>query len=230
MEDFNKTISSERLWEVMRQRHSVRQYKDEPVSQEQLAELRQMADIYNRTADLHIQVIDNDPSAFAGRLASYGKFRNVNNYIAMVGKKGKLLRQNIGFFGERIGLCMQNMGLNYCWVGLTFSKKSQRVEVMDDESYVAAIAFGHGANNGYAHKVKSRADVMEAKDAPQWFLDGVDAALLAPTAVNQQKFKFILNEDGSVTAKAGWGFFTQVDLGIAKCHFALGAGREVTWR
>ena len=61
--------------------------------------------------------------------------------------------------------------------------------------------------------------------APYWFRKGVEAALLAPTAMNQQKFKFTLRGD-TVSAKAGMGFYTKVDLGIVKYHFELGAGRD----
>lgn len=61
--------------------------------------------------------------------------------------------------------------------------------------------------------------------APDWFKKGIDAALLAPTAMNQQKFKFILN-DNKVKAKAGIGFYSKIDLGIAKYHFEIGAQKE----
>ena len=62
-------------------------------------------------------------------------------------------------------------------------------------------------------------------DVPVWFKKGVEAALLAPTAVNQQKFFFSI-DNGRVSARAGKGFYSKIDLGIAKCHFELGAGKE----
>ena len=64
---------------------------------------------------------------------------------------------------------------------------------------------------------------------PVWFKKGMEAALLAPTAMNQQKFHFTL--DGNVvTAKAGLGFYTKLDLGIVKCHFEIGAqGGDWKW-
>ena len=61
--------------------------------------------------------------------------------------------------------------------------------------------------------------------APAWFKAGADAALLAPTAVNQQKYRFYPEGD-TVLAKAGFGPCTKIDLGIAKFHFELGAGEE----
>ena len=60
---------------------------------------------------------------------------------------------------------------------------------------------------------------------PTWFLQGIDAALLAPTAINQQKFTFSL-QGNTVSAKAGIGFYSKIDLGIAKYHFEVGAGKE----
>lgn len=57
----------------------------------------------------------------------------------------------------------------------------------------------------------------------------MDAALLAPTAVNQQKFTFSRQGD-RVTPRASLGFYSKIDLGIVKYHFELAAGREnFTW-
>ncbi len=44
--------------------------------------------------------------------------------------------------------------------------------------------------------------------------------------MNQQKFT-LTYADGKVTAKAGMGFYTKVDLGIVKYHFELGAGKKI---
>lgn len=61
---------------------------------------------------------------------------------------------------------------------------------------------------------------------PDWFLAGVEAALLAATAMNQQKFYLTLKND-KVTAKAGLGFYTKMDLGIVKYHFEVASGRRM---
>ena len=71
-------------------------------------------------------------------------------------------------------------------------------------------------------------EVCNHKDGmPQRFVNGVNAALLAPTAMNQQKFFFTLQPDGSVKAACGKGFYTKLDLGIVKYHFELGSGRKL---
>lgn len=213
------------LIEAIRARHSVRAYTDEPVSQANIDELRQLADKLNRESGLKMQVIAGDTKAFSGFMAHYGKFRNVTNYIALVGSKwSSTVDEKVGYYGEQLVLRATQLGLGTCWVGLTYSRNRDVVKVEQNERLVCVIAFGHIAESGRAHKTKTRAQVMSATDAPQWFVDGVDAALLAPTALNQQKFKFKLLDNGKVKASAGLGFFSKVDLGIVKCHFEIGAG------
>ena len=48
------------------------------------------------------------------------------------------------------------------------------------------IALGYGKTQGVAHKSRPLDEVIVSKGAPEWFLRGAEAALLAPTAVNQQ--------------------------------------------
>ena len=73
---------------------------------------------------------------------------------------------------------------------------------------------------------KSFEDVSKTiKNVPDWYRRGVDFALYAPTAMNQQKFKFELVDENEVSLKvAGLGICTDIDLGIVKYHFELGAG------
>jgi nitroreductase len=219
----------EPLIETIRQRHSVRSYKPDPVAPEVLEKLQQMVEQYNRDNHLHIQVVTDDERAFQKGWARYGKFSGVRNYIALVGPKADDLSERLGYWGEHLVLWLQQQGVNTCWVGLTFSKHTGRVEVPEGEKFVAVICFGYGTTQGVSHKIKSREQVMQAQEAPQWFVDGVDAALLAPTATNQQKFKFILHADGKVETRAGLGFFSHTDLGIVKYHFEVGAGRSIEW-
>ena len=66
---------------------------------------------------------------------------------------------------------------------------------------------------------------MEAEaPVPEWFLRGMDAVYLAPTARNLRPFVFKY-KDGQVTASITVPTETAtIDLGIAKLHFELGAG------
>jgi nitroreductase len=229
------------LEEAIEARHSVRAYKEQPLAENVVKVLEEKIAVLNREGKLHIQLIQNEPKAFLGTMAKYGKFRNVNNYIVMAGKKADDLDERIGYYGEHLVLLAQTLGLNTCWVGLSYSKVPGTYELSEDEKIACYIAIGYGETQGVSHKIKTVEQVSRSamplgssKNAsditPSWFKKGVEAALLAPTAVNQQKFSFeyMGMKDGrhQVHAKKGFSMigYTQMDLGIAKYHFEIGAG------
>ena len=218
------------LMEAMQARHSVRQYREEALRKEDAALLREEIEACNAESGLHIQLVCGEPKAFSGLLARYGKFSGVTNYIALVGKKGPELSETCGYFGERIVLRAQQIGLNTCWVAMTYSKVPAAFSAGEGEKLCAVIAVGYGKTQGSGHRVKSLREVTEGEPPfPEWFVSGVEAALLAPTAMNQQKFRFAL-QGNRVSATAGSGFYTKLDLGIVKYHFAMGAGADAfTW-
>ena len=221
------------IQEAIEARHSVRAYKDQPLSEETVKVLKDEIVTLNNEGQLHIQLICNEPKAFQGTMAKYGKFRNANNYLVMAGKKADDLDERIGYYGEHLVLLAQTLGLNTCWVGLSYSKVPGTYELGKDEKIACYIAIGYGETQGVGHKIKTVEQVSNASDiTPSWFKKGVEAALLAPTAVNQQKFSFeyvgMINNHHQVRAKKGFSMigYTQMDLGIAKYHFEIGAGKD----
>ena len=221
------------IQEAIEARHSVRAYKDQPLSEETVKVLEDELVTLNNEGQLHIQLICNEPKAFQGTMAKYGKFRNANNYLVMAGKKADDLDERIGYYGEHLVLLAQTLGLNTCWVGLSYSKVPGTYELGKDEKIACYIAIGYGETQGVGHKIKTVEQVSNASDiTPSWFKKGVEAALLAPTAVIQQKFSFeyvgMSNNHHQVRAKKGFSMigYTQMDLGIAKYHFEIGAGKD----
>ena len=220
------------IQEAIEARHSVRAYKDQPLSEEIVKVLEDEIVKLNDEGQLHIQLICNEPKAFQGTMAKYGKFRNANNYIVIAGKKAEDLDERIGYYGEHLVLLAQTLGLNTCWVGLSYSKVPGTYELGEGEKIACYIAIGYGETQGVSHKIKTVEQVSNASDiTPSWFRKGVEAALLAPTAVNQQKNTFeyvgMSNNRHQVRAKKGFSTigYTQMDLGIAKYHFEVGAGK-----
>lgn len=211
---------------AMKERHSVRRYKEIPIEKEKLDILFAEVEKCNAESGLHIQLVTDEPKAFTGALASYGHFSGVSNYIALVGKKSDTLDETAGYYGERLVLLAQILGLNTCWVALTFSKRKARFDVGKGEKLVCVISLGYGEYQGKAHKDRPLAEICPCYDAsPDWFKAGVNAAMLAPTAINQQKFIFSLSGN-TVTVSAFKGPFSKVDLGIVKYHFEVGAGKD----
>lgn len=213
--------------QAIQERHSVRSYQDKKIAPEIVEALQEKIAAINQLSGLNIQMFTDEPQAFKSLLAHYGKFRNAKNYIALVGEKSEDLDERCGYYGEKLVLTMQMLGLNTCWVALTFAKGKIPLKLQAKEKLVCVIAFGYGETKGIAHKNKPLEKLYQAAEPiPQWFRNGVEMAALAPTAVNQQKFLFILIGDRQVKAEATGGFYSQIDLGIVKLHFELGAGKE----
>ncbi len=219
------------IQEAIEARHSVRAYKEQPLEEAVAKVLIDKIAELNQEGRLHMQLIQNEPKAFQGKLAKYGSFRNVTSYIVMAGKKAEDLDERIGYYGEHLVLFAQTLGLNTCWVGLSYSKVPGTYVLEEGEKIACYIALGYGQTQGVGHKIKTVEQVSNASDiTPSWFKKGVEAALLAPTAVNQQKFSFeyvgMSNNRHQVRAKKGFSMigYAKLDLGIAKYHFEIGAG------
>ncbi|MDR1806670.1 MAG: hypothetical protein LBR33_01925 [Propionibacteriaceae bacterium] len=214
------------LLRAIAERHAVRRYTDTPVPAAVRAALGQTIEAANAASGLRIQAVYDEPSAFGGRRSTYGQFRGVANYLSFVGPSQPGLPELAGYWGELVVLHAQLLGLNTCWVILTYdrAKSAATVELGEEEVLVATL--GYGETPGKPHKAKPverLGQVTGGGPWPDWFRSGVEAVALAPSAMNQQKYTFTLTGD-TVRAKPGFGMHVKIDMGIAKRHFEIGAG------
>jgi len=140
--------------EAIQNRHLVRSYTDLKIGNDTLAALQAEINACNSESELSIQIIINEPDALGGIMPHYGNFPGVKNYIALIGKKSADLEERAGYYGERIVLKAGQLGLNTCWVALTFSKHKSKYVVGKDEKLVCVIAIGYGVTQGVPHKNK----------------------------------------------------------------------------
>ena len=220
------------LLEAIQARHSVRRYRPGPLAPDVRQALEAKVREVNAAAGLHVQLIYDEPRAFTGVFA-YGKFSGVTNYLVMAGRKAPDLDERIGYYGEQLVLLAQQLGLNTCWAGLSYRKVDDTYTLADGEKICCYIALGYGLTQGTARKSKSAEQVSNVgPDSPQWFRDAISAVLLAPTAINQQKFRFSYTGSGTrVIAHRLFSLvgYTQMDMGIAKLHFEIAAARPIEW-
>lgn len=210
--------------EALEQRHSVRQFEEKTIAEALVTQLKSEIEVINKESGLHVQLFLDEPEAFQANKPSYGQFSGCRNYIAMVGKKG--MDEEIGYYGQRLVILLQQLGLNSCWVALTYKKGKVDAQSSNGEKLYITIAFGYGLAQGMKHKIKEEKAVSDLEtNSPSWYKAGIQAALLAPTCMNQQRFRFTRN-DNKVSVKAGLGFYTKLDLGIVKYNFEVGAGTE----
>lgn len=218
-----KNMKNSEIIELMRERHSVRQYTDLPIPQDVREKLLTEMTRLNRESGLHMQLFFDEPECFDSAMAHYGKFTGVRNYLAIVGKKSADLEEKSGYYGEKIVLLAQSLGLNSCWVGLTHGKS--HAEIGRGEKQVIVVSLGYGEDQGVTRKTKTIEQLCQvAGEMPDWFRAGMEGALLAPTAVNQQKFLITWDGQDLAARVNGRGFFSKTDLGIVKCHFELASG------
>ncbi len=217
------------LNEAILARHSVRRYTDKKIDAVTREALQAEADKLNRESGLNMQLVFDEPEAFGGGMAKYGNFEGCHNYIAIVGKKGD--EEKSGYYGEKLVLFAQQLGLNTCWVALTFSKSKTVYKLNRGEKLIIVIALGYGKTQGHERKTKSIGELCRVDgEMPTWFKSAMQAVQFAPTAINQQKFLFTL-KGSAVEAKSPFGICTKIDLGIAKCHFEIGAGNaDFSWK
>ncbi|URZ17521.1 nitroreductase family protein [Clostridium felsineum] len=229
------------LMDAIDVRCSRRKYVKESIEDNKVVHLKNLIEKVNKEGDLKLQLILDDGRAFQNLKKSYGMFSGVENYIGLVGKNDKLLREKIGYYGEKIVLEATRMGLGTCWVGGTFDKDACTCDIKTGESLIGVIAIGNVKKNSSIkeklisnlihRKTKTVEQMYESKEeVPAWFKEGMKAVQKAPSAINKQpvKFKF---ENGIVSARVnGDNEYEEIDLGIAKLHFETGAkGGKWQW-
>ena len=215
------------ILEAIDARHSVRAYLDRPVDPETRQQLDSFVRECNQESGLNIFIRYDDPDGFDSRLAHYGRFRNVRNYIVLSGKKADDFDYLCGYYGEKIVLFAQQLRLNTCWAALTFNKKKVKELIPVGETLCMVISLGYGETQGTARKSRTAQEVADSVSDEPWFARGIDAALKAPTAMNQQKFQFSLKDGEPFVRVKGLGSYTKVDLGIVACHFDAASGKKV---
>lgn len=222
------------IMDTIRARHSVREYLDRPLEGEALAGLERAVAEAREASGLNVQLVRDNPEVFKIFLAHYGIIRGARASIVFAAR-GDERDEAIGYWGERIVLAAQELGLNTCWQALASFKKS-KAQVEADEAVRMVIAVGYGATQGKPRKTKpveALCAVEGDRTMPAWFAPAMEAAQLAPTAMNNQRFRITLRADGrTVAAEAPEGGWNIVDLGIVKCHFELAAseaGADWAW-
>lgn len=219
--------------ETIRERHSVREYDGKPLSRAEFDALGAVVEKCARESGLDIQLVGDNPEVF-NVIARFGLIRGCRTHVAFVVDDAKagdgVADEAIGYWGQKIVLAAQDMGLNTCWCALCSRKKSRAV-VVSGKKVRLIIAVGHGKTQGSPRKTKSAGVLssVECEKAPAWFTTAMGAAQLAPTAMNNQNFKITLLSDGrTVRIDAPQSGLNAIDQGIVRRNFEIAANESGT--
>lgn len=206
------------LKEAMKNRHTVRKYKTTKIPEEIIKKLNSRIEENNKKYNISIKLIINDEKSS----------KDMKNYLILGGEESiQNLNEKLGYCGCDIMLYAQTLGLNTWWIGSHGNHVAQK---LPNKKIIGMIVIGYGENNGNQHNSKKMEQVMEyqGKNIPDWFKNGINAALLAPTAMNKQDFK-IIGKGKEVKIICDMGMtkkYKGEDTGLIKYHFELGAGKE----
>ena len=221
------------IMDTIRARHSVREYDGRAPEGEALAALQAAVEECRRASGLNVQLVTNNPEAFQV-VARFGLVHGASANIAFATANGDADDERIGYWGQKIVLAAQEAGLNTCWVALC-SRRKNRAKLAPGEKVRIVIAVGYGKTQGSERKTKAFEELatVECAEAPAWFATAMEAAQLAPTAMNNQNFHVTLRPDGkTVHIEAPKGGWNMVDLGIVKRNFKEAAdesGADWSW-
>jgi len=221
-------MENKELIDAIWMRRSVRKYLDKRIEESKIEILRESISSLNKTSGLTMELIEESDSF---RSIKAFMFKNIRTVIAVKGKANDPdLNEKCGYYGEQIVLEATALGLGTCWVAATFNKKSDSLNIKDDESIVCAIPVGYGAENlsepASVPDVPQRKTISISKfldgntNVPDWVAAGMKAVQFAPTAMNSQKARFKY-ADGKLSIQIPSGKLNMVDLGIIKFHFEI---------
>jgi len=225
------------LLEAINVRKSRRKYEDRALSSDQIQHFEQLMAEYNEIGGFRVGLITDNKSAFANFSRSYGMLVGVNHYFVFIGDDADIYAdEKIGYYGELLTLHATTLGLGTCWVGGTFNKSKIPFKLAKNERIACLITVGKVADapnlreklihNLTHRKTKTAAELFESKgEVPDWFWQGINAVMRAPSSMNSQPIVFDYSDDVvSAVNNGNFKHMNSIDLGIAKLHFELAAG------
>lgn len=252
MNDKNFPEATDSL-ELLKSRHSVRAYTEEPVSPDLLKELNADITMVNtHEAGFHFSIVTDDPAPFSRFDKSYGSFRNVRNYLAcIVDTSFPDVYEKAGFYAERFALKCVSLGLGTCFVGGTFRAYKVALQFRPDWKLLFVVVFGNAAESErpmarlmakFVHRrgmtpedffSGSEVDLKKASNSFPWIPNALEALACAPSALNRRPVRLrVCHSSDSMEVKA----FVQdvndsnlIDLGIAKCNMSMVSPGEWEW-
>ena len=252
-------IPAERWYEAIFRRHSRRQFNHKPLPQEIIDQILAAEQGLNRLLPgARIVFRNQDPDeVFSGAIGTYGKIKDAPAYTAFIGDiRDPNVQEKVGYLGECFILEATALGLATCWVGGFFRPETvaRQISIESYEKVLAVTPVGFTESNySLAEKMlsgmagsKKRKPLEELcplggqAERQEWVEATLEAARLAPSAVNRQPWRFSVDDntikvslDNNKRIASISNISKRLDCGIAMAHIeitALNQGVKGEWR
>lgn len=234
----------ERWYPAIEKRHAVRRYDGRPVEEEKLDRIAALCRDFAPPGARAALGTEEVESAFKGLVGSYGKVTGATAYVAFVGDTTAPHHlENVGYMGEGIVLEVVSLGLSTSWIGASINRGAvaKLIGIVEEEFVYAVAPIGYpmpgSSLSDRIIKGIARSHERKALDKlvgglsrerwPEWVTRALEAARVAPSAVNRQPWRFFVEED-SITVSVDdlidtYNLSKRLDCGIAMLHIELGA-------
>jgi len=239
-------------------RRSRRNYDSTDFEPDLLSHMQEFCRDFRPFPQARAELITQSPDKiFRGVIGHYGKIKGAPALIAFIGDMDDpYIQEKVGYLGESIILEATAMDLATCWVGGFFRPRvaASIIGTGENERVLAVTPIGYAIKDvsleerimtgfGRNHRRKRLAELVTGLDQverPQWMNSALEAATLAPSAINRQPWRFYVEPD-SITVSVGslkylskleYGISKRLDCGIAMLHIevaALDCGVQGRW-
>lgn len=238
------------LYDAIFKRKSTREYSINELSENEVERIKNEVTSVDKLFEdskiglqiLHYEEVEDFISGLVG---TYGKIE-APHYILASSQAGKNHLVNLGYTLEKIVLEITRMEIGTCWMGSHFDKDDLKENFVTDGELVptALIAFG----NSEKDVLRSNSEEAGRKELSEIILKGesnlsedwsdiIDAARMAPSAMNSQPWRFEIEENSiHIYIKSGEGIINKlgktfgnldemnkIDGGIALRHIQIAA-------
>jgi len=239
-------IPFSRWHDALSERRSIRQYAPKAVEADQLEAMRRVcAEFHPFQSARAVLVADPGEDIFRGIPGGYGKVSGAPALVAFVGNmRSPDVQEALGYTGEGVILEATALGLATCWVGGFFSPKraAAMAQVAPNERVLAVTPVGYAkegsslqeramsrfGRNWQRRPLRDLVAGLKENDRPDWMKAALEAARLAPSAMNRQPWRFQVDKN-SITVSADSALnptmvvSKRLDCGIAMLHIEIGA-------
>lgn len=220
--------------EAMNLRRSVRKYKSQPISRAHMDAIRWFINELTPLNAIPFDIIffeDGEliTKTFKGIANMYSKVI-APHYIAITSKEEPGHLENVGFIGEQLIFKLTALGIGSCWLGRSIDKNvfNKIAPIKTDQSHIILISFGYAEENLSPISKRNRLNINQfvQGEIKEDFIPILNALRIAPSAVNSQPWRIIVEENTMHLYMKTKNFISEkilaklnlVDMGIGLCH------------